>query len=89
VRAAGRGLPRAVVTPVPSSSPPHALPRRAGERLKRAVAALAAVVLACAPAALAGRPGAPIPLSAGYPELRARFDADAGRPRLLVVASPT
>jgi hypothetical protein len=30
-----------------------------------------------------------VALGPGYPELRARFDADAARARLLVLASPT
>jgi hypothetical protein len=51
--------------------------------------ALALAVLACASVPRGGAPGAPIELSSGFPELRARFDADAGRPRLLVLASPT
>jgi hypothetical protein len=43
--------------------------------------------VAAAPAAAATSD--PIPLETGFAALRARFDADAARARLLVLASPT
>jgi hypothetical protein len=68
---------------------------------RRALALVAAALVACAaqrtapapsPAlapAVESLPGEPIALAPGYPELRSRFDADAARARLLVLASPT
>ena len=62
----------------------------------RPLALAAALLVACAGGGAApprGAPAAaaaePIPLEAGFPALRARFDADAARARLLVLASPT
>jgi hypothetical protein len=65
----------------------------------RPLALAAALLAACAgggasaprvaPAAVAAAISAPIPLEAGFAALRARFDADAARARLLVLASPT
>ena len=68
----------------------------------RPLALAAALLAACAGGGAAapfdsaappsGRTGAaaePVPLDAGFSTLRARFDADAARARLLVLASPT
>jgi hypothetical protein len=62
----------------------------------RPLALAAALLAACAgggasaprvaPALAAAEP---LPLEAGFLALRARFDADAARARLLVLASPT
>ncbi|MFL5274585.1 MAG: hypothetical protein ACJ79E_21220 [Anaeromyxobacteraceae bacterium] len=64
----------------------------------RPLALAAALLAACAgsgasaprtvPVAAAARAG-PIPLEPGFPALRALFDADAARARLVVLASPT
>jgi hypothetical protein len=66
----------------------------------RRLAVVAALLAACAGGrASSPAPGAtrlaadaglePAPLAPGFAALRARFDADAARTRLLVLASPT
>jgi hypothetical protein len=52
------------------------------------LAALAALGCAPRPAALPAPAGLAI-LDGGYRPLRERFDAERGRPRLLILASPT
>jgi hypothetical protein len=61
------------------------------KRWRRALGALAALaVLGCAPrpAALPATAGLAV-LDGGYHPLRERFEVERGRPRLLVLASPT
>jgi hypothetical protein len=89
VRADGGGLSREMVRTVHRTPSPRPLPRSAGAREILTVLVAVVGLASCASAPRGGAPGAPIELSSGYPELRARFDADAGRPRLLVLASPT